>query len=213
MPRPKSGKPHLKALAVKLPVETIEELRRYADLHNISISDVIRQGLDLRLHDPQATREDNGNTVIPSATLEGLYQLSTALEEKLRIMRAGAHAPESFSYNRNTTSQEVVPPTLGESMTVIPLQSAAPSPPAETTAQTPEATPSTAPSSQARAYGEVPSGVLAVLAQRQPATAAELATALGDNSKPGIKRVWQALQRLCHSGKVLRKDKQYRLAT
>jgi predicted transcriptional regulator len=62
-----------------------------------------------------------------------------------------------------------------------------------------------------RAHGEVPAAVLAALAQRQPATAAEIAQALGDSTKPGTKTVWQALQRLCDSGKVLKEGKQYRL--
>src|SRR5947208_16241566 len=39
----------------------------------------------------------------------------------------------------------------------------------------------TEPSSQVRPYGEVPAGVLAALAHRKPATAAELAKALGDS--------------------------------
>jgi predicted transcriptional regulator len=70
----------------------------------------------------------------------------------------------------------------------------------------------TEPSNQARAYGEVPAAVLATLAQRQPATAAEVAKALGYSTKAGTKTVWQALQRLSDSGKVCREGKrQYRL--
>lgn len=69
----------------------------------------------------------------------------------------------------------------------------------------------TEPSSQVRAYGEVPAGVLAVLAQHQPATAAELAKALGDSTKAGTKAVWQALQRLLKRGAVIREGQQYRL--
>ena len=47
MPRRPSGNPPLKALAVKLPAPIIEEVRRYADLHGLSISEVIREGLDI----------------------------------------------------------------------------------------------------------------------------------------------------------------------
>jgi biotin operon repressor len=65
----------------------------------------------------------------------------------------------------------------------------------------------TEPRRQARAHGEVPAAVLAALAQCQPATAAEIAQALGDSTKT----VWQALQRLCDSGKVLKEGRQYRL--
>ncbi len=66
-------------------------------------------------------------------------------------------------------------------------------------------------SPQPRTYGEIPAAVLAALAQRQPATAAELAQVLGDSTKVGTKTVWQALQRLYNSGKVLREGRQYRL--
>jgi hypothetical protein len=70
----------------------------------------------------------------------------------------------------------------------------------------------TKPSSQARAYGEVPSAVLAALAQHQAATAAELAKAVGDDTKAGTKSVWQALQRLLKRGAVIREGQQYRLS-
>ena len=54
--------------------------------------------------------------------------------------------------------------------------------------------------------------VLAVLAQRPSATAAEIAQALGDGSKQGVKTIWQALQRLAKGGRVVKDGKQYRLA-
>jgi predicted transcriptional regulator len=53
--------------------------------------------------------------------------------------------------------------------------------------------------------------VLAVLAQRLSATAAELAQALGDNTKAGTESVWQALQRLLKRGAVIQDGRQYRL--
>ena len=65
---------------------------------------------------------------------------------------------------------------------------------------------------QPRAYGEIPTAVLAVLAQRPSATAAEIAQALGDGSKQGVKTIWQALQRLAKGGRVVKDGKQYRLA-
>jgi hypothetical protein len=70
-----------------------------------------------------------------------------------------------------------------------------------------------APRDQPRAYGDVPAGVLATLAHRASATPAELSKALGDDTKAGTKRVWQALQRLCKSGKVVQEGKRYRLPT
>ena len=69
----------------------------------------------------------------------------------------------------------------------------------------------TEPSSQARAYGEIPARVLTILAQRQRATAGELAKVLGDSTKQGTKAVWQALQRLVKRGAVIREGQQYRL--
>jgi len=66
--------------------------------------------------------------------------------------------------------------------------------------------------SQGRARGEIRDAVLMVLADHQPATPTQVAQVLGDSTKAGIKRVWQSLQRLRGSGKVLREGKQYRLA-
>ena len=69
MPRRPSGKPQWEALAVKLPPQMIEEVRGYADLHHMSMSEVIREGLDMRLHGPQQMSEYNGNTVLPASTV------------------------------------------------------------------------------------------------------------------------------------------------
>ena len=65
--------------------------------------------------------------------------------------------------------------------------------------------------SKARTYGEIPAKVLTILAERQRATASELASALGDSTKAGTKAVWQALQRLLKRGAVIREGQQYRL--
>jgi hypothetical protein len=65
--------------------------------------------------------------------------------------------------------------------------------------------------SHARTYGEIPAKVLTILAQRQRATAAELASALGDSTKAGTKTVWQALQRLLKRGAVIREGQHYQL--
>ena len=50
MPKPASGQPHWEAIAVKLPPELMAEVRRYTDIHGLSLSDLIRQGLEMRLH-------------------------------------------------------------------------------------------------------------------------------------------------------------------
>jgi hypothetical protein len=49
MPKPASGQPHWEALAVKLPPALMAAVRRYSDLHRISISELIRQSLAMRL--------------------------------------------------------------------------------------------------------------------------------------------------------------------
>ena len=46
MARKSTGNPPWQALAVKLPAPMIDEVRRYAALHGMSISEVIREGLD-----------------------------------------------------------------------------------------------------------------------------------------------------------------------
>jgi hypothetical protein len=116
MPRRPSGNPPLKALAVKLPAPIIEEIRRYADLHGMSVSEVIREGLDMRLHGPQQTAEYNGNTTLPIATVTMLTRLATTLTgavEQLRSACTGAvvldeeepqSAVELQPYNGNTVS-------------------------------------------------------------------------------------------------------------
>ena len=75
----------------------------------------------------------------------------------------------------------------------------------------PQITPQDTPLAAPHAYGEVPTRVLALLPQHQPATAAQLAHALGDHTEAGTKRVWQALQRLVGQGLVVREGRRYRL--
>jgi len=70
----------------------IEEVRGYADLHHMSISEVIREGLDMRLHGPQQMSEYNGNTALPASTVTMLTRLMTTLTtvtEQLRQVYAG----------------------------------------------------------------------------------------------------------------------------
>jgi len=116
MPRRPSGKPQWEALAVKLPPQMIDEVRCYADLHRMSISEVIREGLDMRLHGPQQMSEYNGNTVLPASTVTMLTRLMTTLTtatEQLRQVFAGSVVPEGEEsqsaaklqpYNSNTVS-------------------------------------------------------------------------------------------------------------
>jgi hypothetical protein len=93
MPRKSTGKPHWKALAVKLPAAMIDEVRRYSDLHGISLSELIRQGLAMRLHGPQPANEYNGITILPTIPVAMLTRLATTLTtaaEQLRSACTGA---------------------------------------------------------------------------------------------------------------------------
>jgi biotin operon repressor len=145
-------------------------------------------------------------TDIVTATLaRDLPPLVREMLQDLTSLRApGEDVPHPDVY--------ITPVTVTDNnITVTPLQER-PSETIPTHIDETETVKGTEPSTQARAYGEVPTAVLAALAQRQPATAAELAKALGYSTKAGTKTVWQALQRLCDSGKVYREGtKQYRL--
>lgn len=96
MARKPTGNPHWKALAVKLPAPMIEEVRRYADLHGITISEVIREGVDIRLHGTQQSSEYDSNTAIPAPTATMLTRLATTLTtavDQLRSVCAGTVVP------------------------------------------------------------------------------------------------------------------------
>jgi hypothetical protein len=93
MPRRPSGKPQWEAFAVKLPPQMIEEVRRYADLHGMSISEVIREGLDMRLHGPQQAAEYNGNTSLPITTVTMLTRLATTLSTAAEQLRSAYTSP------------------------------------------------------------------------------------------------------------------------
>jgi hypothetical protein len=96
MARKPTGNPHWKALAVKLPAPMIEEVRRYADLHGMTISEVIREGVDMRLHGTQQSSAYDSNTAIPAPTATMLTRLATTLTtavDQLRSVCAGTGVP------------------------------------------------------------------------------------------------------------------------
>jgi hypothetical protein len=108
MARKPTGKPHWKALAVKLPASLIDEVRRYAELHGMSISEVIREGVDRRLHGTQQSNEYNSNTSIPAPTVTMLTRLATTLTtavDQLRSVCAGAVIPEGEAQQRPSEPQ------------------------------------------------------------------------------------------------------------
>ncbi len=98
MPRKPTGQPPLQAMAVKLPAPLIAEIRRYADLHRKTISDVIREGLELRLHGVQPPSHAPGNPPIPASTVATVAQIATTLTtaaDQLRSLCQSATAPEA----------------------------------------------------------------------------------------------------------------------
>jgi hypothetical protein len=75
----------------------IDEVRRYADLHGMSISEVIREGVDMRLHGTQQPSEYNSNTSLPAPTVTMLTRLTTTLTtavDQLRSVCAGTIVSE-----------------------------------------------------------------------------------------------------------------------
>ncbi len=144
-------------------------------------------------------------TDIVTATLaRDLPPLVREMLQDLKFLRtSGEDVPHPDTYTAPVTATD-------NSVTVTLLQEMPPEAIPTYTDET-ETVAATEPSTQPRTYGEIPAAVLAALAQRQPATAAELAKAVGYSTKAGTKTVWQALQRLYNSGKVLREGRQYRL--
>lgn len=109
MPRSPSGKPPQKAIAVKLPPALHAEVLRYADLYHISISNLIREGLMLRLR-PQA-RPDTGEAapVLPPALVAMLSRLAETLSTAVDTLRAFSAAGSSSTaeeYNGYTAADE-----------------------------------------------------------------------------------------------------------
>ena len=87
MARKPTGNPHWKALAVKLPGEMIEDIRRYTDLHGTTISDLIRESLEMRLHGKQRTEGDEQPMYLSPAMLAMLRRLANQLDAATCTLR------------------------------------------------------------------------------------------------------------------------------
>ena len=139
MPRKPSGLPQWKPVAFKLPDHLYDELRRFADLHHTSISDVLREGLQLRMHgtaDPEAyngitpTHEKSYNryTVSPqtsAAVAAQLRHLATLLE--------GQEEPDTAPDERHATPVVTMSTKAPEAVQKAPESSSAPAPDYDTT--------------------------------------------------------------------------------
>jgi hypothetical protein len=149
MARKPTGNPHWKALAVKLPAQMIDEVRRYADLHGMSISEVIREGVDIRLHGTQQSSEYNSNTSIPAPTVTMLTRLATTLTsavDQLRSVCAGTIVPEGEEQQITSEPQQYHSNTAlvveeYNDNTLNPASYTAPQPEPQSTTQQSEACP------------------------------------------------------------------------
>lgn len=115
MPRTPSGKAPLKAIAVKLPPELHDAVQRYSDLHHIRISDLIREGLELRLHGPPPATGYTDLPVIPTSTAALLTRLADILAttaDEVRQAVARTHGPDAPP--RTPIATWGVPPVGGE---------------------------------------------------------------------------------------------------
>ena len=192
MPRPKSGKPPLTAIAVKVPPDLLAEVQRYTDLHRLSISALVREGLTLRMQHqgpvPDAPSMPayayNGYTATEDPTQPGVAAALAAIRETLRTH--GETLAALLDAHTHTESTGIP-----ESITVIP---------AEASAQ-PQATPGVAPVS---GYGAGIAAVRAAALEQQVFSCAELAAALG---RPG-KAVHQDLHKLVKAGMLIQEGAQ-----
>jgi hypothetical protein len=137
MPRHPTEAP-LKVIAVRLPQTLIAQAERHADLHHTSISALLREGLEMRLHDRQSAQKYNGNTA-PSPEMRAmLAHLATTLvtaAEEVRKACGGDIARRE--YNSNTiTEKEAYNGTTSEEQPYNGMTSslAPPPPPAPTLA-------------------------------------------------------------------------------
>jgi hypothetical protein len=189
------------SVTLRLPRDLYDQAQHHARMRQTTLTELVREGLQMRLETPTDPRD-----ILATQDITVMQELRQMIADEVQAALAAQHfqTPEraparqrednrKTQHYSNATQEQTYAPELGHSVITEP-------------------TPPRTEGSQARAYGEVPAAVLAALAHQQSATPAEIAHALGDDSKQGTKTVWQALQRLCKSGKVVKDGKQYRLA-
>jgi hypothetical protein len=179
MPRPKSGNPLWEPVALKLPRELLAELRRYADVHRMTLSEVLREGLILRLNTTQEVKEYNGYTLAEDTSEDALTldQLRQVLREELAAILT-----------------PVAP--IAQSITVIPaMTSAQPQADAEIPEQVEKAP---APRKGGRPWSAVAQSIAALLEAHPEGLTAEQIRAFLQPEKP----VGDTLQSLKRGEKV-----------
>jgi hypothetical protein len=102
MPKPASGNDPWKAVAVKLPPNLLEEVGRYADLYHVSVSQLIREGLELRLHGHKGGELSSGITVIHPTVVAGFARLADTLSTAADQLRKMYQLSREEKHNGDT---------------------------------------------------------------------------------------------------------------
>ena len=192
----------LRAITVWLTTEEEGRLKDLALTYHCSPSELVQQAL----------AQFRPSTLQYISNITDRELIREVVREELTAMQATqALIPEDARTSIETLTKESLAAHVTELRTGTPVQLHAVHEPLDVTDTATVTVTVTDLNSRPRGYGEVPAAVLAALAHHQPATPAEIAHVLGDGTKAGTKRVWQALQRLCNSGKVRKEGKQYRL--
>src|SRR5216683_7124761 len=197
MPRPPSGDPLWKPVAFKLPEPDILALRRYADVHRVSISEVLREGMALRLgqngapyelyrHTPPAEPAEDLRQAAATTTLQEIRDSLARLESQVQDLLAAM------------TSQQTP-----HGYTVIPESRPAAVEPLAPGAARQGRVKAPAVKGRRAGYGAKKDRVLATALAQQPSTCDAIATVLGWLPKD----VWQALQALVKEGVLVQSGK------
>lgn len=107
MPRPKSGNPPWEAIAVKLPPSLMDQVRLYTDQNSkVSISQLVREGLEMRLGMTQPASNNQDITVIPQRATGLLERLAVTLSHAAEELRSACQdVTETQEYNGNALGE------------------------------------------------------------------------------------------------------------
>jgi hypothetical protein len=204
------------SVTLRLPRDLYNQAQHHAKVRQTTLTELVREGLQMRLETPTDPRD-----ILATQDITVMQELEQMIDARVYAILAAqgvqASAPvqatpvqkvERKSKTKNYSNASTAMPEASQES---PVDDFTPAPTPAPERVEPESVPQHTEGSQTRAYGEVPAAVLATLAHQHTATAAEIAKALGDDTKQGTKTVWQALQRLCKSGKVQKQGKQYQL--
>jgi hypothetical protein len=185
------------SVSLRIPRDLHEQAQHHATMRRTTLTELLLEGLRLRLETPTDPRD-----ILVSRDITVMQELEQLIDARVYAVLAAQQvpAPEPAPTHRADEISH-----YGNAVLQEQCADAQPTPLRDERMQGES-------HHQPRARGAVRDAVLAALTQRELATAADLAKALGDASKAGIKTVWQALQRLAERGEVIRAGRQYRLA-